>query len=244
MADAYLFVKGSNRVAPSRSLNSIATVAQVESPTTFTVNGADGAGFLSGAEVEVFRAAPGVFAGPFVWDSKEGVSITGTNSILSTSISKSTQLTTLNVVDATKFPDSEGWLVIGFGTEYQTGPIRYLGRNSSTKLNVDYTFVFPLALPAGLKVNLLGGRIPFSPTRTDTGTFWLTASNSGRVSAQSTVDEIVAAGVDMDISVAYPGDRGLGGEGRPDGGTQKLSDKVAVWGGDNLDEEIEKARNE
>jgi hypothetical protein len=73
------------------------------------------------------------------------------------------------------------------------------------------------------------------------GSFYLTDSNSGRINAEGTVENISGGGLNVDITIAYPGDRGLGGEGLPATG-QKFSDKVLVWGSNNLDIDEQDAR--
>ncbi len=81
------------------------------------------------------------------------------------------------------------------------------------------------------------------PNPEDVGAAYITASSAGRTAALTALNESVAAGIDTEIEVVYPSDRGLGGEGLPVTG-QVLSDKVAVWGGDNLNEELETARED
>jgi hypothetical protein len=92
-------------------------------------------------------------------------------------------------------------------------------------------------------VRLLSGRVPFEPAADHlVGNFYVTGTAAGREAARQIINDIVAAGKQVLVTVLYPGDRGLGGEGFPQGGSYKLSDKVSVWGGDELDSEIPAAR--
>jgi hypothetical protein len=151
----------------------------------------------------------------------------------------------VEVADATQFPDAEGWLVFGFGYEYQVAPIKYLGRLSETTLAIDYGFKFPKEIPSGASVTRLLHKGAFNPEHPETiGALYITASPAGRVAAGNAVDVAVGAGVAVSKEITYPGDRGLGGEGLPAHGSNKLSDKVAVWGSNDLDAEIAKAREE
>jgi hypothetical protein len=129
--------------------------------------------------------------------------------------------------------------VINFGGDHVAAPVGYFGRISTTEIAIDYNFVFPQDIPTGAKVTLLyekGVWLPPHPEQI--GSFYLTDSPSGRVAASNTVDEMVAAGVNVFKTIVYPGDYGLGGAGLPAEGQNKLSDKVIVWGGEDIDAEI------
>jgi hypothetical protein len=77
-----------------------------------------------------------------------------------------------------------------------------------------------------------------------TGAFYLTASNSGLSAARKYITDISATGIDLNINVRYPGDRGLGNEGQPVKSNYKLSDIIEVFGPDNLDPFLEEMRHE
>ena len=176
--------------------------------------------------------------GPFVFDV-DGIAITDSDSTITQAISKGHQYTSITVADATQFPDAPGYLCIGFGTKYSTSPIPYLGRLSSTALLIDYTFVFPLTIPTGTSVTWLvqkGGWQPPDPR--GVGSFYITDSSSGRKAASIAIDDVAPAGISLIKVVEYPSDIGLGNAGYPDHGNYKLSDRVSVWGGNSLDEEL------
>ena len=135
--------------------------------------------------------------------------------------------------------------MFAFGYKNQVAPVKYFGRLSSTRLSLDYSFKFPVTVPSGSNVTLLSQKGPWVPENPqDVGSFYITASPAGRVAAEAAIDASVAAGVVVKTTITYPGDRGLGGEGLPASGTNKLSDKVVVWGGDNVDAEVAAAREE
>ncbi|CAB4127331.1 Kelch repeat type 1 [uncultured Caudovirales phage] len=184
------------------------------------------------------KANAGVFAGPFILDPHEGFAVTAVESTLTQSLNKNRQYQTLSVADATAFPDEAGYLAIGFGHEDVIGPIRYFGRISNTELSIDFTTKMPANMPVGRFVTLLAQKGPFNPAdASDLGAFYLTASSSGRVAAEAAVRESLSSGTPVHVTVTYPNDVGLGNAGRPATGI-KPSDKIAVWGGNNLDAEI------
>ena len=178
------------------------------------------------------KAVSDSIPGPYIFDPVEGVSITSTRTTTTSVLSKNRQYTTLPVTDANIFPDEEGFIVIGYGTNIQTKPIKYFGRYNSTNLILDYGYVFTSEVPIGSDVTLLLERASFNPT-TLNGHLYLTSSVAGRIAAQNTINDITAAGIDVNVKVIYPGDRGLGGEGLPSEGDTKLSDKIYIWGDDN-----------
>jgi hypothetical protein len=180
--------------------------------------------------------------GPFVYDT-DGVAVTATESTVAEDLDKGHSYATITLADASDFPDADGWLAFDFGYENQVGPVRYLGRRSDTTVALDASFRFPKTIPSGSTVILLAQKGPWLPEHPEeVGSFYLTASPAGRVAAEAAIEASTAAGVGLNVSVTYPGDRGLGGEGLPTSGAYKLSDKVSVWGGDDVDAEIEAAR--
>ena len=120
-----------------------------------------------------------------------------------------------------------------FGYQNMVYPVKYFGRLSTTELALDFSFVFPKTVLSGAKVCLLQQKSPWVPTQPQlVGSFYLTDSPSGRIGAEQAINDAAAAGVEVDITVTYPGDRGLGNEGSPDTGTGKTSDVVWIFGGD------------
>jgi hypothetical protein len=229
----------------SGGLNGLFRVATVTSPTEFTFETPEfllPTTFTTGT-ISGFTALTNDIPGPFIYDPDNGVAVTGVETTTTVEIEERASYSALAVVDALDFPDEEGWLCFGFGTVDQIQPVHYLGRISSTALLLDPTYTFGQTLGSGTTVTLLERRGPWTPSNPEeVGSFYVTAAASGRIAASSTIDEIVAAGVNVNKMVIYPSDKGLGNEGSPDIGAAKLSDRVAVWGGDSLDTEMEEAR--
>lgn len=182
------------------------------------------------------------WTGPYLMD-QDGLAITSVETTTAQDVFAGHQYTTLKVADATDFPDEEGWVVLAFGFKTQAAPIRYIGKIGNDTLILDYQQKMPKTNLSGVtSVILLQNKGAFVPVKPETiGMAYLTASPAGRVAAQAQLEKAVAAGIEMDFTVVYPGDRGLGGEGLGTTG-RKISDKVAVWGSDDLDTEISKAR--
>lgn len=215
---------------------------------TYTTDGHDSyAEAAAGATATPTAALTGLagIPGPYVYDLDAGVATTGTETTLTTPLSAGQSYQSIEVGDASEFPDEEGYLVFNFGQATQVSPVKYLGRLSSTELLLDAGFVFTHDVDAGDVVTLLSGRTPFQPAEDAVaGNFYLTGSAAGRVAAEAAVADTVAAGVDLNKTIVYPGDSGVGGEGRLTHGAPKLSDIVQIFGGDDLDAEMAALRSQ
>lgn len=241
----------------SGGLNRRATVATVPDGTHFTYKTSDQnyhhsyveAG--SGATVTPSKApaAPAGVPGPFTYDPAKGLAITSVQEALSAGLSEGQHYSSISLATspdpnpALQFPDAVGYVAFNVGFDNQVGPVKYLGRLSASALLLDASFVFPATLAPGATVTLLSQKSPFQPAAdVQPGNFYVTSSAAGRVAAEATLQQVAAAGLDIEVDVVYPSDRGLGAEGFPTRLAQKLSDAVPVWGGDDLDNEIPLAR--
>jgi hypothetical protein len=193
-----------------------------------------------------FAAPPcGTIPGPYVYDTsgETPMGITSVQSHTMVPLYAGQQYATLTLSSsASAFPNAPGYLVLNFGSSEAAFAVPYLGVYGTDVLGLDYTYKMPFDVPAGSTVTLLAGKGPWVPPVPEAvGSFYLTDSNSGRIVAEGTVENISAGGLNVDIAITYPGDRGLGGEGLPVTGT-KFSDKVLVWGSNNLNLDEQDAR--
>jgi hypothetical protein len=145
--------------------------------------------------------------------------VTATNSTLTVGLTKGKSYSTLVVDDATVFPNTPGWLVVGFGTAWEASPVLYYGVQSETELILDYSFKFPATVPVGANVTLLSGKGAWDFNTDYPNSFWATASSAGQLAAVAALQKSIAAGFPVRITVVYPGDFGLA----------KDSDKY-IWG--------------
>lgn len=227
-----------------QNINGIHKV-ETASSTEFTYSvpsAAASSNYNANVKAVTVSAPIGVEVGPYIFTPDETPAITSIESSLSAAIYKGQQYHILSVADASVFPDEEGWLWIGYGQANGFGPVKYLGRNSTTSLLLDFNYKIPANVDIGTAVTLLTGNTPFQPN-SNSFPAYLTGSSIGRVAAQAQVESMVAAGIDTNFYIKYPGDVGLGGAGLPVTGS-KISDKVRVWAGDDVDAEVAEAREE
>lgn len=241
-----LVIPTSEKVTSGR-LNGLVTATVVDANTfTFTSGLTDFSAVASvGASVTWVSSVKNSI-GPYIFDPVAGIAITGTETKLTQTLAAGHQYTSISVSSngALAFPDAPGYLCLGFGTGGIVAKVPYLGRLSNSALLIDYSFVFPKDVPSGTKVTLMyqkGGWAP--PVPQNAGCFYLTSSAAGRVAAIRALDDAASAGIALVKTVEYPSDIGLGNAGKPDSGNYKISDRVAVWGSDDLDSELAAARS-
>lgn len=243
-AGAFLFAPGADAMSRA-SASGVHRIASAPTTTSLQLDLPSGPTMLLAAGTAVSMAAElGSQDGPYVWDPTGGAAITDKTAISSTDLFAGQHYAEITVDDATVFPDEPGWLAFSYGYEGAVYPVKYLGLDSATTLRMNFGFVMPRDIPAGSQVTLLSQKGPFvSEHPEDVGSFYVTASNAGRVQAERSVRESLAAGFDHQINVVYPSDIGLGNAGGPIVG-DKISDKISVWGGDDLDAELAVARGD
>jgi hypothetical protein len=227
-------------------LNQQHEVLTTPTSTTFTLQDATHlhSTVFAGGTATPLAAAAADPEGPYIFDTKDGFGVTDIAGTIATALNRGTHYTTIDLgsLEAEAFPDSTGYLVFAWGRSYQVGPVKYLGTTSPQTLALDASFAFPQTVPAGARVHLLSTRAPFVPPA-GVPAFWLTDSSSGRAAASRLILAVSASGIELEAEIRYPGDRGLGAEGYPVSGNYKLSDRVAVWAGANIDGELEAMRN-
>lgn len=219
-------------------VNGFFEVDAILSATALTYLTPDHPGYsspLPGTQTAPTQGVPG----SFIFDPTAGSSITATRSELVSIIQQGQHYTAITVADTEFFPPEGGFLVFNWGYENQVGPVKYLGILSSTLLELDAGFKFPLDIAPGANVVLLQSRSPAQiAVNKVPNPFYLTDSAAGRVAAESVVEDIVAAGIDLDVTIVYPGDAGVGAAGFPDKGNYKLSDIVSAFAGNDVDQEL------
>lgn len=198
-----------------------------------------------GTVTKVGASAAVEIAGPFVYD-QFGFTVTNISATVNMKmeVGHTYGLVDVGAGQAAAFPNTPAFVVFNFGRADQVGPVKYLGKISNSTIVLDSVFKFGKVVKVGDSVRFVTARQAFAPgDSSEIGAFWLTASSAGRSGAINTIKGISAFGIPLEITVRYPGDRGLGGQGRPVKNSYKLSDIVAVFSGDNVDFEIEESRN-
>jgi len=196
----------------------------------------------SAAYLTIDNVTAGV--GPYLFEGvARGLSITEVATVTTTDVLEAgNQYRLVQVADTTDFPDEQGWVVFGYGYDYQTDAVPYIGIAGPTAILIDMSYTFLADIPVGSYVNLLVDDQPPSFAPGAEGHFWLTDSPAGRVAAMAAIDSIAAAGYEVTKTVTYPGDVGLGNAGHPTHGVPDISDIVQSFAGSDVDGEVATAR--
>ena len=165
--------------------------------------------------------------GPYIYDPNQAGVLTEISTTLASTIRPGQAYQILSVTDASDFVDGAGYLMFEYGTKRQEGPVKYIGRPGSQLLTLDPAYRFQLQHLPGADITYLSSVSPETPP-IDGSTYalYLTGTSAARLYAQDLINELVATGFTLIITVIYPGDVGMGNAGTA------TSDKFMVWGGD------------
>lgn len=148
--------------------------------------------------------------GPNMFDTTQNFTVSSINTVLTQELdANSPYVFTVN--DAAAFPDAQGFLIFGYGTEHQEGPVPYIGRPSSNTLLLSPIYSIKTAHPSGTSVFLVSQNSP--PTISPDGLdypFFITDVVAGRVYAQDLIQSVAATGISIVFTILYPNDIGLG----------------------------------
>lgn len=165
--------------------------------------------------------------GPYVYDLTQPfvLSEIGTQS---TSLIDSSTGRVISVADSSQFPDEQGFLMLAYGTDRQEGPIPYLSRPSSNSLLLSPAFQVTNTHLAGTDVRLVAQTGPVSIDKSGADfPAYLTDVVAGRTYAEDLIKEVSATGINLVITILYPGSEGLGKWATAD------DEKVKIWGEDS-----------
>lgn len=148
--------------------------------------------------------------GPYIFDQTKGFCISKESTTIAAEVNSS--LTNiLPVADASGFPDEPGFFCLNFGTALEEGPIPYIGRPSSGEILLNPSYRFKNNHPSGADISYINYNKPYVPELDGSDyQFYLTDTVSGRIYAETLINEVVAAGVNVVIILLFPGDEGLG----------------------------------
>jgi len=165
--------------------------------------------------------------GPYIFDTTQGFVVGGASTTLTEDVNGETSHVIL-VDSSVGFPNSSGYIILGYGTEYQEGPIPYIATPSPGSLLISPAYFIQQDHPGGSSVMLVTQDSPI--TLPSDGSYYqpyLTDTASGRVWAQGIIDSVAAAGITVIYTILYPNSIGLGNWQSPIPGTDEV---IYVYG--------------
>jgi hypothetical protein len=153
--------------------------------------------------------------GPYSYDLNQRFTVSDINTTLTQDLNGIVPRV-FTVADATKFPNSQGFLIFGYGTAEQEGPVPYIGAPSNNTLLISpaYTIKTPHANGSTVTLVAQDSSVTISTDGTDYP-FYLTDIVSGRIYAESLIQQVAATGISIVFTILYPSDEGLGKWGTP-----------------------------
>lgn len=149
--------------------------------------------------------------GPNIFDPAQGFVVSHINTALTQELdANSPYVFTVNNSQA--FPNGEGFLIFGYGTDNQEGPVPYVARPSSNTLLLSPIYSIKKPHPVGTSVFLVAQNSPvvLPPDGSDYE-MWLTDVVAGRIYAQDLIKSVAATGISIVFTILYPNAIGLGG---------------------------------
>ena len=168
--------------------------------------------------------------GPYIYDTSKPYLIGGEEANTVDVIDSNTSRV-INVDDASQIPDEPGYLIFGFGTSKEEGPVPYIARPSSSTILLDPSYKFQNVHNVGTNISLVAQNFAFDVTRDGTDfPFYATDIVSGRIYAKELIDIIAATGINVVITILYPNPIGLENWNEED--QDKKDSWQQVWGPD------------
>jgi len=148
--------------------------------------------------------------GPYTYDTTQPYVVSDIGTYLVNDLN-GTDSRVIEVGDSSKFPDSIGYLIFGYGTENEEGPVPYLAAPSSTTLLISPSYTIQTDHPPGTDVRLVAQKAPVTVSGDGLNyPFYITDVVSGREYAESLINSVAATGIKIVFTVLYPSDIGLG----------------------------------
>jgi hypothetical protein len=177
----------------------------------------------SGPQGDMTSLAPNQ-QGPYMYDTSQPFTVSNIGTILDQTLD-GTVPRVITVADSSQFPDQQGYIVLGYGTQDQEGPIPYIARPSNTTLLLSPAYNVKISHAPGTDISLVSSKSAPDISRDGFDyPFYITDVVSGRLYAQDLINSVAAAGINIVFTILYPNDIGLGKWGTI------YSENPTIWG--------------
>lgn len=148
--------------------------------------------------------------GPYMYDLSQPFVVSNIGTTLAQNLDGTMSKVVL-VADSSQIPDSMGYLILGYGTSLQEGPIPYIARPSNNTLLISPAYNIKNSHISGEDVALVSSKAPVQLARDGSDyEFFITDVVAGRIYAQDLINSITATGINVVFTVLYPNPIGLG----------------------------------
>lgn len=162
--------------------------------------------------------------GPYAYDLTQPFTVGSVGTTLAQSLD-GTMPRVIQVGDSSQFPDQLGYIVLGYGTQDQEGPIPYIARPSNNTLLISPAYTIKNSFAPGTDVSFISQKSPAIISQDGLDyPFYITDVVSGRQYAQDLINSVAATGINIVFTILYPNDIGLGKWGTI------YSENPIIWG--------------
>lgn len=162
--------------------------------------------------------------GPYMYDLSQSFTVSDINTTLTQDLNGNVPRI-FNVANASSFPNNQGYLIFGYGTSHQEGPVPYIATPSNSTILLSPIYTIRQDHPSGTTVSLVSANSPVMLAIDGSDyEFFITDVVNGRIYAQSLIKAVAATGINVVFTVLYPNSIGLG-----KWGTQ-YDEISAIWG--------------
>lgn len=148
--------------------------------------------------------------GPYVYDLTQPFTISDVNSVLTENVDNTTSKV-ITIKDASGFPNSQGYLLFGYGTDLQEGPVPYIARPSDGTLLLSPAYSIQNSHPAGTSISYIAIKSPVALANDGSDfEFFITGVADGREYAETLIQSVAAIGINLVFTILYPDGEGLG----------------------------------
>lgn len=164
--------------------------------------------------------------GPYVYDESKPYVVGGNDCFLTSDIENNNYI--VNVDNSTPFVDGQSYLVFGFGTSKEEGPIPCIGRPSANTLRINPAYKFKRKHLAGTMVTEIAQNFSYQVSSNAVDfPFYVTDMVSGRLYSEELIKLVAATGIKLVINVLYPNPIGLEHWDREE---EEAKEWKRVWG--------------
>lgn len=196
------------------------TIEELISPTVFTYISTGDEGESSGGTARLERigmANKGSLAflstsqtdtgilGPYMWDLNAPFVLSSLITNSQDEIKAGNSVKTLNISTPNNIPDEEGFVIFGFGTENEEGPIRYLFKPTDSTMQMDPAYVFENNHDVGANITVIrrrGAHI-MSGRGTEYGAY-ITDPGVAREVLQDLMLQVKSVGIFIQFLIRFP----------------------------------------
>lgn len=143
--------------------------------------------------------------GPNIWDANSAYVLSSFTSKITTDIKAGNNVRTLPIEAVNNIPNQEGYVVFGFGTSNEEGPVRYFFKPTDSSLQLDPAYVFKNNHDSGSAITVIRRR--GGHTISSTGKEYapyITDPSLAREILEELIVQTKSVGIFIEFLVRYP----------------------------------------